>query len=46
MEFNRLLSQAINFYGESKKLKNLSNSETKNIKIDKKNILILQMKKN
>ena len=36
MEFNRLLSQAINFYGESKKLKNLSNSETKNIKIDKK----------
>ena len=36
MEFNRLLSQAISFYGESKKLKNLSNSETEKIKIDKK----------
>ena len=36
MEFNRLLSQAINFYGESEKLKNLPNSESKKIKIDKK----------
>ena len=35
--------QAINFYGESKKLKNLSN--LKNIKIDKKKYFNITMKK-